>query len=74
MGDALGSVRQLTNAAGEIALAKAYEPYGEEAWSNGEGQSDYGFAAEWTDANGLIFLRARYYAPEQGRFFQQDPW
>lgn len=74
LGDALGSVRQLTNEAAEITLTKAYEPYGEETWSHGAGQSTYGFAAEWTDANGLIHLRARYYAPDQGRFFQQDPW
>ncbi len=74
LGDALGSVRQLTNEAAEVTLTKAYEPYGEEAWSYGAGQTAYGFAAEWTDANGLIHLRARYYAPEQGRFFQQDSW
>jgi RHS repeat-associated protein len=74
LGDALGSVRQLTNEAAEITLTKAYEPYGEEAWSYGEGQSDYGFAAEWTDANGLIHLRARYYAPADGRFLSRDTW
>jgi RHS repeat-associated protein len=74
LGDALGSVRQLTNEAAEITLTKAYEPYGEEAWSYGAGQSDYGFAAEWTDANGLIFLRARYYAPTDGRFLSRDTW
>jgi RHS repeat-associated protein len=26
------------------------------------------------DSNGLIFLRARFYDPRQGRFLQRDPW
>jgi len=28
LGDALGSVRQMVNAAGQVNLAKGYEPYG----------------------------------------------
>jgi len=35
MGDALGSVRQLTNTIGDITLAKGYEPYGETLSSAG---------------------------------------
>jgi len=30
-------------------------------------------ANEYTDATGLLYLRARYYNPRQGRFFQPDP-
>jgi RHS repeat-associated protein len=75
LGDALGSVRQLTNDAAEITLTKAYEPYGEEAWSYGEGQSDYGFAAEFTDSYiKLIYLRSRMYSPGTGRFLTKDSW
>ena len=33
--DALGSVRQLTNASGQVTLAKAYTPYGETRSSAG---------------------------------------
>jgi RHS repeat-associated protein len=74
LGDALGSVRQLVNNAGDVTLGKSYDPYGNVIQSSGNGQSTYGFTGETSDANGLIYLRARYYNPAQGRFFQQDPW
>lgn len=34
----------------------------------------YGFAGEWRDATGLIYLRARYYVPYFGTFMQPDPF
>ena len=34
----------------------------------------YGYTGEVTDATGLVHLRARYYAPTQGRFIQRDTW
>ncbi len=74
LGDALGSVRQLTNEEAEITLTKAYEPYGEEAWSYGEGQSAFAYTGEATDANGLVYLRARFYNPLDGRFISRDTW
>lgn len=61
LGDALGSVRQLTNNYGEVVLAKSYDPYGNTLQSLGTGETVYGFTGETTDANGLIYLRARYY-------------
>jgi RHS repeat-associated protein len=61
LGDALGSVRQLTNPYGEVVLTKSYDPYGNNLQSLGTGQTVYGFTGETTDANGLIYLRARYY-------------
>ena len=39
LGDALGSVRQLTDNAGEVTYAKAYDPYGVVTQVSGEGQS-----------------------------------
>ncbi|MDP1624658.1 MAG: RHS repeat-associated core domain-containing protein [bacterium] len=74
LGDALGSVRQLTNPYGEVTLTKNYDPYGNNIQSLGSAQTDYGFTGETTDASGLIYLRARYYSPLDGRFFQLDPW
>jgi RHS repeat-associated protein len=71
--DALGSVRQLVNSAGNITLARSYQPYGTAISSVGNGYSNYGFTGEMTDPTGLIYLRARYYDPADGRFFQQDP-
>lgn len=74
LGDALGSVRQLTDSQGEIRLATTYEPYGNIAETVGNAQTSYGFTGEFTDASGLVYLRARYYAPEQGRFTTRDTW
>jgi RHS repeat-associated protein len=74
LGDALGSVRQMTSAAGNIVLANAYDPYGNLVASVGTTTSSYGFTAEQTDSNGLIYLRARYYAPGTGRFMSRDTW
>jgi YD repeat-containing protein len=62
LGDALGSVRQLVNADGEVLLAQSYEPYGAVLESVGEGTSSYGFAAEMRDSYiKLIYLRSRDY-------------
>jgi len=74
LGDALGSVRQLVSSAGNVTLAKNYEAYGTVLSSAGSGASMYGYTGEQTDNTGLVFLRARYYAPTQGRFIQHDAW
>jgi RHS repeat-associated protein len=57
-----------------VTLTKSYLPYGDELSSSGVGASSYGFTGEMYDSTGLIFLRARYYAPWDGRFLTQDPW
>ena len=74
LGDALGSVRQLVDSDGVITLAKFYAPYGEVVYSAGTAQTSYGFTGETTDVNGLVYLRARYYAPGEGRFLSRDTW
>jgi RHS repeat-associated protein len=73
LGDALGSVRQLTDGSGVITHAAGYTPYGEVLASAGNG-SNYGYTGEWTDASGMVYLRARYYSPWQGRFMTRDTW
>lgn len=72
LGDALGSVRQLVDGAGQITLVKSYEPYGSVVSSVGSDASAFGFTGEWTDVTGLVYLRARYYAPWDGRFVGRD--
>jgi RHS repeat-associated protein len=74
LGDALGSVRQLTDASGSVTLAKSYDPYGEVLAEVGSGATSFGYTGEWTDATGLVNLRARYYVPGQGRFLTKDVW
>jgi hypothetical protein len=54
LGDALGSVRQLVDANGDVLLAQSYQPYGELLESFGEGASSYGFTAEMRDEFDLL--------------------
>ncbi len=72
--DGLGSVRQLYNSSGQIIANHRYDPFGNTISQSGVGASNYGFTGEWTDATGLEYLRARYYAPTQGRFVTRDVW
>jgi RHS repeat-associated protein len=74
LGDALGSVRQLTNSVGDVLLAKDYQPYGEVLGSAGSATTSYGYTGEYTDATGLVYLRARYYSSGMGRFLTRDTW
>ena len=74
LSDALGSVRQLADANAQVVLARGYTPYGEPLWSQGSGQSAYGFTDENFDVStGLVFLRARYLQPGLGVFLMRDP-
>ncbi len=75
IGDALGSVRQLVDEAGEVRLNRSFEPYGEVLASDGEAETDYAFTGENYDPQtGLVYLRARYYAGGDGRFISRDTW
>ena len=74
LGDALGSVRQLSMTNGEISLAQSYDPYGNVTYTAGTSSTPYGFTGETTDANGLVYLRARYYNPADARFMSRDTW
>ena len=56
LGDALGSVRQMTDAAGAVMLAKAYDPYGVAVQSVGNNSTSYAFTGEMTDLTGLTVL------------------
>lgn len=70
----LGSVRQLINASNAVQLIRHYDPYGNVWSTTGTATTAYGFAGEWTDASGMQYLRARYYAPSTGRFITRDSW
>lgn len=49
LGDALGSVRQLTDEVGDLSLVKSYLPFGEAISEAGGADSAYGYTAEWVD-------------------------
>jgi RHS repeat-associated protein len=74
LGDALGSVRSLVGASGDLSLTQSYQPFGNRLVASGSVSSTFAFTGEQMDGTGLVYLRARYYAPAQGRFLSQDVW
>ncbi|MEJ5261017.1 MAG: RHS repeat-associated core domain-containing protein [Anaerohalosphaeraceae bacterium] len=52
-----------------------YDGFGNVRAVSGTADNPYGFTGEsqFTEADNLIFLRARYYAPALGRFLSRDP-
>jgi RHS repeat-associated protein len=75
LGDALGSLRQLTNSAGDVTLTRSYDPFGNTLSSMGNEASAFSFAGQWQDAYiKLIDLRSRWYNSETGRFINKDTW
>jgi RHS repeat-associated protein len=75
LGDALGSVRQLTNELGVVTLAKSYEPFGNTLTSVSVADTVFQFTGEQRDgATGLTYLRARYLNSSAGRFLTKDAW
>nr|MBI9051558.1 RHS repeat-associated core domain-containing protein [Anaerolineaceae bacterium] len=73
--DVLGSVRQMTGVEGELQLAQSFTPFGEELEKYGDAEANFGYTGQKYDAQtGLLYLRARYYAPGTGRFINRDTW
>jgi RHS repeat-associated protein len=72
-GDALGSVRQLTDETGEVKLARRYDPYGNNLSRVGDASSVFQFTGETRDSYiKLIYLRSREYSPYLNQFIQVD--
>jgi RHS repeat-associated protein len=72
--DRLGSVRQLVIEDQQVTLLKSYDPFGNTIFKQGEGASVVDYTGEQKDESGLVYLRARYYDPEIGRFISADPF
>jgi RHS repeat-associated protein len=73
--DCRGSTVAITDAAGNITDTFAYDTYGNMVSRTGTSQVIFGYngrAGVATDSNGLIYMRARYYAPEMRRFVNAD--
>lgn len=73
--DGLGSTRQLTDSVGVLAASYTYDSYGNLIASSGTAANTYGFTGQqqFTEADNLVFLRARYYDSRIGRFISRDP-
>jgi RHS repeat-associated protein len=71
--DALGSVRSLTDPMGQVFSSYSFSPFG--VPTSESGGDPYGFTGEWWESRAeLLYLRARYYQPETGRFVTEDPF
>jgi RHS repeat-associated protein len=73
--DGTGSVRQLTDPAGNVTDTYAYDAFGRLVAQTGATPNPYLYRGERFDADlGLYHLRARSYDPNRGRFTTVDPF
>lgn len=69
--DHLSSTNALTNVAGGMLQTQQYEAFG---FTPNTSLSRYGYTGRETDSlTGLMYYRARWYDPQQGRFLSEDP-
>src|SRR3954470_7312230 len=72
--DALGSITSLANAGGTLGQTYTFDSFGKQTASNGSLTSPFRYTGrEFDSETGLLYLRARYYSPEVGRFVSEDP-
>jgi RHS repeat-associated protein len=75
--DLIGSVRTVTDTSGTIIVADAdYTPYGTPVDVTADPVSaitPFGYAGQYTDPTGNLYLRARYYDPATTQFLTRDP-
>ncbi|MBK1872604.1 hypothetical protein FE848_05155 [Marinobacter sp. 1-3A] len=73
--DGHGSTRALADETGSLTDGYHYDAFGVLANSQGSTENSYLYTGEQYDASlGQYYLRARYYAQDQGRFTQMDTW
>lgn len=69
--DGLGSVSDVTSAAGASLVWAEFAPFGDPRYqgeATGAPTNPFGFTGEYRDPSGLYHLRARQYQPATGRF------
>jgi RHS repeat-associated protein len=73
LADHLGSIVQETNSAGEVTLARSYDPWGNLDLTGASLSGPSFTGREWDAETGLYYYRARYYKPTLARFMTEDP-
>jgi len=69
-----GDVIQARTTDGTILGNYDYDPWGNSTFADGTWNNPIRYAGEYTDdETGLIYLRARYYDSDIGRFISEDP-
>jgi len=72
LGDHLGSTRKVLDASRNTVFSTSYEPFGKPVASSGSEAYKY-TSEKHDDPTGLVYLRARQYDPDVGRFVSADP-
>ena len=68
-----GDVIQLTDTAGDLVKSYDYDAFGNEKAPDPNDTNLFRYCGEYFDKEtGTIYLRARYYDPEIGRFITED--
>lgn len=73
--DEAGNTLFLTDAAGAVAAAYAYSPYGVLLGSSGSADNPFTFGGQFgvQEEGGLHYMRARYFDGATARFISRDP-
>jgi RHS repeat-associated protein len=75
--DGLGSTTATTDSAGNVVNKYAYDPFGNLSGASAETIPNpfhyVGRLGVMDEANGLLYMQARYYLPNAGRFINKDP-
>src|SRR5262245_13507576 len=71
--DAIGSIRMITDANGQVVERHDYMPFGEEWPASSSGERRLYVGKERDPETALDYSGARYYAPANGRFTSPDP-
>ena len=74
--DSRGSTVALTNGSGVVTDSYAYDPYGVVLATSGGTANPFRYVGReglMDDGSGLLYVRARYYDPDTGRFVSKDP-
>jgi len=72
--DHLGSIRELSDASGNVRARYAYDPFGRRSKVGGDLDADFGFAGMfWSAEANLSFARFRAYDAALGRWLARDP-
>ena len=74
--DPQANTRLLTSSAGVITDSYSYKAFGEELSASGTTTNPFRFGGQvgyYRDKISRVYIRARHYAPESGRWLSRDP-